>query len=58
MDKPLSYGQLVDALVSDPGVPFWVKKLLGELAQRDPVDVQNWLAVVVHAEGKRVEEAL
>ena len=42
-------------LLLDPGTPFWARRLLVEIANKDPVDVVNALEVILGVAKERME---
>jgi len=55
---PQSYREHQTALLRDPSTPYWVQRLLPELAQKDPVDVLGALEVLRTLMQRRFHEAL
>ena len=53
---PRSFHAHQQALLQDPSTPFWVTRLLTELAHKDPVDVLHALDVLHDLMQRRVDE--
>ena len=57
-DTSTSFLDRKQALLQDPSTPYWVRRLLTDLAQKDPVDVLHALEVLHALMQRRVDELL
>ena len=45
-------------LMADPATPYWVKAVLDDVIELDPVDAANWLEIIADVAAQRADEAL